>query len=80
MANTMSARGMLRALLIVLIYGVLVVVFETQTALVEATPGARLWAPLAGVHLALLVLFGLAYLPVMLAALLAGGLLLSDPA
>ncbi len=71
---------MLRALLIVLIYGVLVVVFETQTALVEATPGARLWAPLAGVHLALLVLFGLAYLPVMLAALLAGGLLLSDPA
>ncbi len=71
---------MLRALLIVLIYGVLVVMFETQTALVEATPGARLWAPLAGVHLALLVLFGLAYLPVMLAALLAGGLLLSDPA
>ena len=70
---------MLRALLIVLIYGVLVVVFETQTALVEPAAGARLWAPLAGVHLALLVLFGLAYLPVMLAALLAGGLLFSDP-
>ena len=78
MAKTMSARGMLRALLIVLIYGVLVVVFETQTALVEPAAGARLWAPLAGVHLALLVLFGLAYVPVVLAAVLAGGLL--DPA
>ncbi len=71
---------MLRALLIVLIYGGLVVVFETQPALVEAAPGVRLWAPLAGVHLALLVVFGLAYLPVVLAAVLAGGLLLSDPA
>ena len=79
MANTMSARDMLRTLLIVLIYGALVVVFETQPALVEAAPGARLWAPLAGVHLALLVVFGLGYLPVVLGAVLAGGLLLSNP-
>ena len=80
MTNTMSARGLLRALLIVLVYGVLVVVFETQPALVEAAPGVLLWAPLAGVHLALLVAFGLGYLPVVLAAVLAGGLWLSNPA
>lgn len=77
MANPM--RGMVRALLITLIYGALVVVFETQPALVEAAPGVRLWMPVAGLNLALLALFGLAYVPVVLAATLASGLLLGDP-
>ncbi len=66
---------MVRTLIIVLGYGALYVLFATQAAFFEVAPGVSLWAPLAGLNLALLVLFGLAYLPAVLVATLAGGLL-----
>ena len=63
--------------MIVLVYGMLFVVFETQSALFEGEPGVRLWLPAAGLHLGLLVVFGARYLPVVLAAILTGELVLS---
>lgn len=61
-------------------YGVLFVVFDTQATLFEVSPGVSLWYPSAGLNLALVLIFGARYTPVIFIALVASGLWIAEPA
>lgn len=66
----MATHRIRRTLLIVLGYGTIYVVLAGLGGLSEAAPGMPLWYPVGGLDLAVLLLFGLGYLPLVLAATL----------
>jgi len=74
------SRRFLRIAGILLGYGALFVVFDTQATLFEIAPGVSLWYPSAGLNLALVLIFGVWYTPAIFVALLASGLWISEPA
>ncbi|MFB6229888.1 MAG: ATP-binding protein [Salinibacter sp.] len=73
-------RRFLRTAAVLLGYGALFVVLDTQATLFEIAPGVSLWYPSAGLNLALVLIFGVRYTPAIFVALLASGLWISDPA
>lgn len=66
---------MVRTLTIILGYGAIYALFVALGPAVEVAPGVGLWAPLAGLNLALAVLLGWVSLPAIFIATVAGGLL-----
>lgn len=74
------SRRLLRIAGILLGYGALFLVFDTQATLFEIAPGVSLWYPSAGLNLALVLTFGVWYTPALFVALLASGLWISEPA
>lgn len=61
-------------------YGFLFFLFDTQATFFEVMPGVSLWYPSAGLNLALVLIFGVAYAPAIFVALLISGLWISEPA
>lgn len=61
-------------------YGVLFALFETQATFFEVGPGVSLYYPSAGLNLALVLIFGLEYTPAIFIAGLASSLWINSPA
>ena len=79
-ASSFSAAHWTRPFLISAAYGALFVLFDTQATVFETAPGVSPWYPSAGLNLALVLIFGLRYLPLVFAALFASGVFISEPA
>lgn len=60
-------------------YGALFLLFDTTATLFEVTPGVSTWYPSAGLNLALLIVLGARFAPVVFCASFLSGLLIADP-
>lgn len=78
--SSMTVRRLARPVSLLIAYGALFTVFDTQATLFEIAPGLSLWYPSAGLNLALVLVGGVAYAPAIFVALLASGLWISEPA
>ena len=76
----MTFRRLARPVALLLVYGILFAIFDTQAIFFEIAPGVSLWYPSAGLNLALVLVGGVAYAPAIFVALLASGLWISEPA
>lgn len=80
MSFPQALNRVVRPVSILLGYGVLFVLFETQAAFFEVRPGVSLYYPSAGLNLALVLIFGLKYTPAIFVAGLVSSQWISLPA
>jgi signal transduction histidine kinase len=80
MSFSATPQDVIRALGILLGYGTLFTLFETQATFFEVGPGVSLYYPSAGLNLALLLVFGIQYTPVIFIAGWASSAWISTPA
>ena len=60
-------------------YGALFLLFDTTATLFEVVPGVSTWYPSAGLNLALLIVLGVRFAPLVFIASFLSGLLIADP-
>lgn len=60
-------------------YGALFLLFDTTATLFEVAPGVSTWYPSAGLNLALLIVLGARFAPLVFIASFLSGLLIADP-
>lgn len=75
-----TSQNVIRPLGVLLGYGALFVLFETQATFFEVGPGISLYYPSAGLNLALPLVFGIQYIPAIFMAGWASSMWISAPA
>lgn len=75
----MSSSLFVRRAAIVAGYGALFLLFDTVSTHFEVAPGVSTWYPSAGLNLALLLILGARFAPVVFAASFLSGLFIADP-
>jgi signal transduction histidine kinase len=80
MSFSATPQDVIRALGVLLGYGTLFLLFETQATFFEVGPGVSLYYPSAGLNLALLLVFGVQYTPAIFVAGWASSAWINTPA